>query len=97
MLNQLRGELTAEVPKVDLEKAKTAASPEAQQLKKFLASDKLDAKLVKYGPAMNIYTDIQKASKKAKGAFASLRRRTRGGSSLLWGRSCGGDLVGFAL
>ena len=28
--------------------AKTAESPEGQQLKKFLASDKLDAKLVKY-------------------------------------------------
>ena len=121
MLNQLRTELTAKVPKIDLEKAKTAGSPEEQQLKKFLASDKLDAKLVKYvvlfeatpkglaqfaqqgkeqealveklladdelmmqmvmadgagntgrgkpaeyGPAMRIYTDIQKASKQAK-------------------------------
>ena len=115
MLNQLRAELTAKVPKVDLEKAKTPGSPEAQQLKTFLASDKLDAKLAKYvvlldatpkglaefaqqgkaqaallkrlladdelmkqmlvadgakggkyGPAIKIYTDIQKASKKAK-------------------------------
>jgi len=120
MLSELRTELTAKVPKIDLEKAKTAGSPEEQQLKKFLASDKLDAKLVKYvvlleatpkglvefaqqgkaqaalveklladdelmmqmvmadgagntgrgkpaeyGPAMRIYTDIQKASEKA--------------------------------
>jgi len=120
MLNELRADLTAKVPQIDMEKAKTAGSPEAQQLKKFLASDKLDAKLAKfvvlldatpeglaafagqgksqaalieqllgddelmvqmlladgargerdgfamYGPAMKIYTDIQKASKKAK-------------------------------
>ena len=115
MLDKLRAELTAKVPKVDLEKAKTPGSPEAQQLKTFLASDKLDAKLAKYvvlldatpkglaefaqqgkaqaallkrlladdelmkqmlvadgakggkyGPAIKIYTDIQKASKKAK-------------------------------
>jgi formylglycine-generating enzyme required for sulfatase activity len=115
MLNQLRAELTAKVPKVDLEKAKTPGSPEAQQLKTFLTSDKLDAKLAKYvvlldatpkglaefaqqgkeqallieqlladdelmkqmlvadgakggryGSAIKIYTDIQKASEKAK-------------------------------
>jgi len=121
MLEQLRAELTAKVAKVDLEKAKTPGSPEHQKLKKFLANDKLDAKLVKYvvlheatprglaefaqqgkeqsaligqlladdelmkqmlvadgatstgrgtpaqyGSAMRIYTDIQKASKKAK-------------------------------
>ena len=48
MFNQLRAELTAKVSKIDLEKAKTPGSPEAQQLKTFLASDKLDAKLVKY-------------------------------------------------
>jgi formylglycine-generating enzyme required for sulfatase activity len=48
MLNQLRTEVTAKVPKIDLEKAKTPGSPEEQQLKKFLASDALDAKLVKY-------------------------------------------------
>jgi hypothetical protein len=115
MLNELRAELTAKVPKIDLEKAKTAGSPEAQQLKTFLASNKLDAKFAKYvvlldgtpkglaefaqqgktqaglikqlladeelmlqmlvadgakggkvGPAMTIYTDIQKASKKSK-------------------------------
>ena len=48
MLDELRAELTAKVPKIDLEKAKTAGSPEAQQLKKFLASDKLDAKLAKF-------------------------------------------------
>jgi formylglycine-generating enzyme required for sulfatase activity len=114
-LNELRAELTAKVPKVDLEKAKTPGSPEEQQLKTFLASDVLDAKLAKYvvlldatpkglaefaqqgkeqaalieqlladdelmkqmlvadganggkyGPAIKIYTDIQKASKKAK-------------------------------
>ena len=40
MLNQLRTELTAEVPQNDQAKADT--------LKKFLASDALDAKLVKY-------------------------------------------------
>ena len=121
MLNKLRAELTAKAAKFDLEKAKTLGSPEEQKLKKFLASDALDAKLVKYvvlfeatprglaqfaqqskaqaalvekllagdelmkqmlvadgassagrgapaeyGPAMRIYTDIQKASKKAK-------------------------------
>jgi hypothetical protein len=48
MLNQLRGELTAKVPKIDLEKAKKPGSPEEKQMKKFLASDALDAKLVKY-------------------------------------------------
>ena len=48
MLNQLRTEVTAEVPKINLEKAKTPGSPEEQQLKTFLASDALDAKLVKY-------------------------------------------------
>jgi len=48
MLNQLRAELTAKAPKIDLEKAKTPGSPEAQQLRKFLASDALDAKLAKY-------------------------------------------------
>ncbi|MEJ6780623.1 MAG: SUMF1/EgtB/PvdO family nonheme iron enzyme [Akkermansiaceae bacterium] len=121
VLDKLRAELTAKVAKVDLEKAKTPGSSEHQKLKKFLASDKLDAKLVKYvvlhdatpkglaefeaqgkeqaslikrlladdelmmqmvmaggasstgrgtpaqyGSAMRIYTDIQKASKKAK-------------------------------
>ncbi len=115
MLNQLRAELTAKASKVDLEKAKTPGSPEEQRLKKFLASDALDAKLAKYvvlldatpkglaefaqqgkapaalieqlladdelmkqmlvadgakggkyGPAMKIYTDIQKASRRAK-------------------------------
>jgi len=48
MLDELRAELTAKVPEIDLEKAKTAGSPEAQQLKAFLASDKLDAKFAKY-------------------------------------------------
>ena len=115
MLNGLRAELTAKVPKIDLEKAKTPGSVEEKQLIKSLASDALDAKLVKYvvlleatpkglaefvqqgkaqaalveqlladdelmkqmlvadgsrdgkyGSAMNIYTDIQKASEKAK-------------------------------
>ncbi|MDP7248464.1 MAG: hypothetical protein QGF00_02595 [Planctomycetota bacterium] len=121
MFNQLRAELTAKVPKIDLEKAKTPGSPEEGRLKKFLASDAQDAKLAKfvvlheatpkglaefvqqgkeqealvkrlladdelmkqmlvadgasttgrggpaqYGPAMRIYTDIQKASEKAK-------------------------------
>jgi len=121
MLNELRAELTAEAAKIDLEKAKTPGSAEEKKLIKFLASDKLDAKLVKYvvlheatpkglaafvqqgkeqealikrlladdelmmqmamadgagntgrgkpaeyGPAMRIYTDIQKASEKAK-------------------------------
>ena len=121
ILNQLRAELTTKVPKIDLEKTKIPGSQEEQQLKKFLASDALDAKLVKYvvlleatskglaefaqkgkeqekliealladdelmkqmlvadgpssagrgkpaeyGPAMRIYTDIQKASEKAK-------------------------------
>jgi len=120
MLNELRTELTAKAAKIDLEKAKTPGSAEEKKLIKFLASDKLDAKLVKYvvlleatpkglaqfagqgkaqaalvkrlladdelmkqmvmadgasntgrgkpaeyGPAMRIYTDIQKASKKA--------------------------------
>ena len=121
MLNELRAELTAKVPKIDLEKAKTPGSADEKKLRKFLARDKLDAKLVKYvvlfeatpkglaefagqgkeqkalvdklladgelmmqmamadgagntgrgkpaeyGPAMRIYTDIQKASEKAK-------------------------------
>ena len=48
ILNQLRAELTAKVPKIELEKAKTVGSPEALRLKKFLTSDALDAKLVKY-------------------------------------------------
>ena len=120
-LDKLRAELSAEAAKFDLEKAKTPGSPEAQQLKTFLSSDKLDKKLVRYvllheatpeglaefaqqgkeqaalvetlladdelmkqmvvadgaastgrgapaayGPAMRIYTDIQKASEKAK-------------------------------
>jgi len=121
MLDQLHAELTALVPKIDLEKAKTPGSSEEQELITFLASDALDAKLVRYvvlheatpkglaefaqqgneqaalveelldddelmkemlvadgasstgrgapaqyGPAMRIYTDIQKASEKAK-------------------------------
>jgi hypothetical protein len=48
MLDRLRAELTDQVPKIDLEKAKTAGSPEEKKLIKFLASDKLDKKLVKY-------------------------------------------------
>ena len=48
ILNQLRAELTAKVAKLDLEKAKTLGSPEEKQLKKFLTSDALDSKLVKY-------------------------------------------------
>ena len=48
MFNQLRAELTAKVSKIDLEKAKTLGSPEEKQLKKFLTSDTLDSKLVKY-------------------------------------------------
>ncbi len=48
MLDRLRVELTDQVPKIDLEKAKTAGSPEEKKLIKFLASDKLDKKLVKY-------------------------------------------------
>ncbi len=37
MLNELRAELTAEVPKIDLEKAKTAGSPEEKKLIKLLS------------------------------------------------------------
>jgi hypothetical protein len=48
MLDRLRAELTAELPKIDLEKAKTPGSPEEKKLIKLLASDKLDKKLVKY-------------------------------------------------
>ena len=48
MLKQLGAELTAKIPKIDLEKATTAGSREQQQAQKFLASGKLDAKLVKY-------------------------------------------------
>jgi formylglycine-generating enzyme required for sulfatase activity len=48
MLDKLRGELTAEAAKIDLEKAKTPGSPEEKKLTKLLSSDKLDAKLVKY-------------------------------------------------
>ena len=48
MLNQLHAELTSKVTGIDLVGAKTMGSPEAGQLRKFLTSDKLDAKLVKY-------------------------------------------------
>lgn len=115
MLDKLRVELTAEAAKIELEKAKTAGSAQEKQLMKFLESEALDAKLVKYvllleatpqglaefagqgkeqvalvdklladpalmkqmlvadgaaggeyGPAMRIYSDIQKVSGKAK-------------------------------
>lgn len=115
MLEKLRGELTAKVPKMDLEKAKTPGSAEEKRLMRILTSNALDAKLVRYvvlheatpkglaefaqqgreeaalieqlladdalmkqmlvadgaaggayGHAMRIYTDIQKASEKAK-------------------------------
>ncbi|MCF7730128.1 MAG: SUMF1/EgtB/PvdO family nonheme iron enzyme [Akkermansiaceae bacterium] len=48
MLNQLRTELSAKVPKVDPEKALAPETGEARQLNQFLASDALDAKLAKY-------------------------------------------------
>ena len=47
-LEKLHAELTAKIAKLSLEKAKTADSPEARELVKFLASDALDTKLVKY-------------------------------------------------
>ena len=131
MLDQLRSGLTAKVPQVDPAKAAKPGSPEAQQLDRILASDALDADLVKfvvlheatpaalaefagkgpaeaalvkqllsdtdlmkqmlvadganapregrgfgpaqYGPAMRIYTEIQKASEKASdGIFQRL-------------------------
>ena len=47
MLNELRTELTAKAAKIDQEKAKTPGSAEEKKLRKFLASDKLDAKLAR--------------------------------------------------
>ena len=48
VLDKLRAELTAQAAKFDLEKAKTPASVEEKKLINFLASDKLDSKLVNY-------------------------------------------------
>lgn len=48
MLEQLRTELIAKLPKGDPEKAGKPETPEARELGKFLASDALDAKLAKY-------------------------------------------------
>ena len=48
VLDKLRAELTAQGAKFDLEKAKTPGSAEEKKLINFLASDKLDSKLVNY-------------------------------------------------
>jgi len=48
MLDQLRTELTAKLPKVDPEKALTPNTREARRLNRFLAGDALDGKLAKY-------------------------------------------------
>ena len=48
VLDKLRAELTAQAAKFDLEKAKTPGSAEEKKLINFLASDKLDSKLVNY-------------------------------------------------